>query len=277
MITSTGKTFIKRYLAGQAGTLVGAMSVGIGNLAPAVGDTKLRFEFARIPVNVTDFDMVNNQLIFKGTLPETVYGTIYEVGLWTSETNPALGSQENKILTSFDSATEVWTAGTFVSTNTRLGADSLRIQPAVSSSLSAVQTGLTLDLVDYSSLDQFVLAFYNANANTSSLRFRLRTDASNYYEYSVSTPATGFNIATFDKGSATVVGTPDWSDINEVLVSVTAGSGGAADVQFDGLRIEDIDSVSPQYGLISRYVLSSPINKAEGIIQDVEYALNVSI
>lgn len=277
MITAKGKTFIKRYLAGQAGTVAGALSVGIGSTAATLNDTRMQFEFARVPIDVIDYDFVNDQLIFKGTLDEEVGGKIYEVGLWTSEVNAAAGNQESKLITSFDSETEDWTNETFDSSVTRIGADSLKHTPAASASSSSVLTGITLDLVDYSSLDTFVLAYNVDNANTSSVKVRLRTDSSNYYEFSVATPSAGYKFQTWQKGTATVVGTPSWADINEVEIVTTATGGGSASVEYDGLRIEDVDSVAPEYGLIARFIPSVPVTKSEGIVQDVEYALPVSI
>jgi hypothetical protein len=277
MITAKGRTFIKRYLAGQAGTVAGALSVGIGATAATLNDTRMQFEFARVPVEVIDYDFVNDQLIFKGTLDEEVGGKIYEVGLWTSEVNAAAGNQESKLITSFDSETEDWTNETFDSAVTRIGADSLKHTPAASASSSSVLTGITLDLVDYSSLDTFILAYNVDNSNTSSVKVRLRTNSSNYYEFTVSTPTTGYKFASWQKGTATVVGTPSWADINEVEIVTTATSGGSASVEYDGLRIEDVDSVAPEYGLIARFIPSVPVTKAEGIVQDIEYALPVSI
>lgn len=277
MLTAKGKTFIKRYLAGHAGTMVGAMSVGIGETAATLNDTRMQFEFARIPVAVIDYDFVNDQLIFKGTLNEDVEGKIYEVAIWTAEVNAAAGNQESKVLTSFDSVTEDWDIETFASTNTRIGADSLRHTPAASATSASVLTGITLDLVDYSSLDSFTLAYYVANSFTSSVKVRLRTNSSNYYEFTVATPTTGYKFSTFTKGSATVVGTPSWADINEIEIRTTATAGGSASVDYDGLRIEDVDSVAPEYGLIARFIPSVPITKAEGIVQDFEYALPVTI
>lgn len=277
MLTAKGKTFIKRYLAGHAGTMVGAMSVGIGETAATLNDTRMQFEFARIPVGVIDYDFTNDQLVFKGTLNEEVEGKIYEVGIWTAEVNSAAGNQESKLVTSFDSASEDWDIETFASTNTRIGADSLRHTPAASATSASVLTGITLDLGDYSSLDTFVLAYFVANGFTSSINVRLRTDSSNYYQFTVNTPTTGYKFSSFTKGSATVVGTPNWSNINEVEIRTTATAGGSASVDYDGLRIEDVDSVAPEYGLIARFIPVTPIVKAEGIVQDFEYALPVTI
>jgi|SRR6478609_7539126 len=278
MITAKGKTFIKRYMAGQAGTMVGAISVGIGSTAATLNDSRMQFEFARVPVAVIDYDFANDLLIFKGTLGENVEGKIYEVGIWTAEVNSAAGNQESKLITSFDSETEDWTNETMDTSVTRIGPDSLKHTPAASGSSSSVLTGITLDLVDYSSLDTFVLAYNVDNGFTASVKFRLRTDASNYYEYSVAAPGTGYRFASIQKGApSAVVGVPNWADINEVEIVTTATGGGSASVEYDGLRIEDVDSVAPEYGLVARFVPAVPVVKAEGIVQDVEYALPVSI
>lgn len=277
MITTNGKTFIKRYLAGQAGSLVGAISVGIGPTAATVGDQRMQFEFARVPVDVIDYDMVNNQLVFKGTLDEEVEGKIYEIGIWSDEFNTAPGSQDVGLITSFDSASEEWDVETFDSSVTRIGTDSLKHTPAASATSASVLTGITLDLVDYSSLDTFVLAYNVDNAFTANLKVRLRTDSANYYEFTVTSPTAGYKFSTFTRGSATVVGTPSWADINEVEIRTTATAGGSASVEFDGLRIEDVDSVAPEYGLIARFIPSVVETKLEGIVQDIEYALPVTV
>lgn len=277
MITANGRRFIKRYLAGQSGTLVGAIGVGIGNAAPTINDAQMQFEIARVPVAVTDYDFAADQLVFKGTLNEEVDGTIYEVGLWTAEVNSAAGNQESRLITTFDSETEEWDIETFDTANTRIGVDSLKHTPAASGTSASVLTGITLDLGDFTSLDTFVMAFFVANGNTASAKVRFRTDASNYYEFTVNAPSAGYKFASFAKGTATVVGTPDWSNINELEIRTTATSGGSASVQYDGIRIEDVDTIAPEYGLIARTVLSVPIDKTEGIVRDVEYVLPVNI
>lgn len=277
MITAAGRTFIKRYLAGQSGTLVGAISVGIGSKAAALNDERMEFEVARIPVIVTDYDFGNDRLIFKGTLDEDVEGIIHEVGIWTAEVNAAAGNQESRIITTFDSETEDWTVETFDTSNTRIGVDSLKLTPAASATNSSTLTGITLDLGDYTSQDAFVLAYFVGNSNTSNIKVRMRTDSSNYYEFTINAPTTGYKFTSLTKAGATAVGTPDWSDINEVEISVTAKAGGSASVQFDGLRIEDTDSIAPEYGLVARSVLAAPITKEEGIVRDIEYALPVNI
>ena len=257
--------------------MVGAISIGIGDAAATINDTRLQFEFARVPVLITAYDFASDEIVFKGTLSEEVDGEIREVAVWTAETNGAAGSQESKILTSFDSADETWDVATFETTIARIGPDSLKHTPAAGATSASVLTGINLDLGDYSSQDMFVLAYNVDNANTASIKIRLRTDSSNYYEFTINTPTTGYKFAQFTKGSATVVGVPSWTDINEIEVRTTATGGGSASVEYDGLRVEDVDSVAPEYGLVARIVPVTPITKTEGIIQDIEFAIPVNI
>lgn len=256
---------------------MGAVSVGTGETPVALNDDRLGFEFARVPVSVTDYDFANDRLIFKATLPEDVSGLIYEVGIWTSEVNSALGSQQSMILTSFDSESEEWDTDTFDYANTRIGNDSLKHTPGASSTVSSVLTGVTLDLFEYSSADSFVMAYYVANTNAATITFRLRTDSANYYQYTISNPPTGYRLTRWSKGNGVVVGSPEWSDINEIEVRTTAKAAGSASVQFDGIRVEDIDSIDAEYGLVARTVLDTPIFKQEGRVRDIEYALPVNI
>jgi hypothetical protein len=276
VITTKGETFIKRFLAGQAGALVGAISVGIGDANPTSGDIRLQFEVARVPVDVTSYDFSTDQVVWKGSLDSDLVCGIYEVGIFTSEVNTAAGNQEAKLLTAFESAEGAWDSVTYDSSVTRLGADSLKQVATASTSLTNTISGLSLDFSQNSSLDTLTLAYYVGNAFTSSVKIRFRTDASNYYEFTITTPTSGYKFATFTLGTATVTGTPTWSNINDIQVITTATGGGTATTIFDGLRIDDTDTVAPDYGLVARYEPASPVAKVEGVVQDVEYALSVA-
>ena len=72
-----------------------------------------------------------------------------------------------------------------------------------------------------------------------------------------------------------IVGSPDLSNITKIGVQVTAGAGGNTVVYFDGLRINDEDTFDPQYGLIARSVLTTPLQKPSGRPVDVEYKLQL--
>lgn len=277
MLTTSGKAFMKKYMAGQAGTLVGAVAIGAGDTAATLADTKLQLEFSRSAIDVISYDFSTDKLVFKCTLDETVGGSIREVGLWTLEDSPTPGTQQSQMLTSFDSATETWSAGTWDGSVTRIGVDSLKLTPALSTTTQTVLTGVNYDFSANSSADIFTFAFNCDNAFTSNIKVDFRTDSSNYYEFTVTTPTSGYHINTFTMGTASVTGAPSWSDINEIAISVTATSGGAGSVELDAIRIDDVDTITPDYTLIDRFVLVTPIVKVEGAVQDLEFSLAVSI
>lgn len=276
MITNRGKLFFKNFLASQTGQMVGAASFGIGGTAAATTDERLQFEFARQAVEIVAYDAVANTLVFKGTLPQEVAGTIYEVGLWTSEANILAISDQPRTITTFDSETEEWTNET-TSLTARIGADSLRHTPAVSSAVTSNLSGLTLDFNDNPSTDSFTLAYNVGNANTSAIRIRFYTDSSNYYDMNITSPSAGYKFTSVTKSALTATGSPDWSDITAIDVTTISGAGGASDVLFDGLRIEDNDTTNLDYGLLARFIPAVPVVKPLGQVLDFEYTLAVSV
>lgn len=277
MITATGKTFIKRYLANQSGTVAGALSIGICETAATLNDQRLGFEFTRFPIDIVSYDFTTDRLIFKGSVPAEAEGKIYEIGLWTSEVNTAVGNQGSRLITTFDSATEDWTNETTDTLTTRIGIDSLKHTPSASTTVTSSLGNLTFDFSQYSAVDKFVVAYNVDNANTATIKIRFETDGSNYYEYIITAPTAGYHFTDMLKGTMAVVGTPHWDDIGTVSVLTTATGGGPASVEFDGIRLEDMDTDSVEYGLIARYVPTLPSVKTDGSILDIEFSLDVTV
>lgn len=283
MITDDGRIYIKRYLAAQVPSIAACIAVGIGGTAESAAHTSLQFEMERAEVSLTSFDFLNDRVVFKAILPDDLSGKIYEVALFSQMENPVAGNFTSKIIATFDSDSEEWTkdtdgsAATYTTANARIGGDSLSLTPAASTTVGFVLNDILYDLSGNSGSDVVKLA-YNAGANVSALTIRFRTDASNYFSYATTGPAAGYRIDTFTKGSATITGTPSWDNITsiEVRVTATAGIGGAA-VDFDGIRIEDVDTVNPEYVMVSRELLSSPFLKEEGKVQEIEFSLGVSV
>ena len=276
MLTDLGKPHIKRRLATI--DIARAIGIGVGGVAESAAHTKLEFEVDRFPITLQSYDFVNNLLIFKATVPQELPIKIYEVGLFSQPQSTSGGEFTSRMLTQFDSNLEIWSAGAFNSTNTRIGIDSLRLTPSASATTTALMSDIFLDLSGNSAADTFVLAFNNTNANVANIRFRFKTDASNYYTFTVASPTTtGYRVVSHAKSTATATGTPSWANITGIEVEVVATGGGSATVDFDGLRIEDIDSINPDFVMVSRELLASPITKLEGRVQDIEYSLAVTI
>lgn len=281
MITTEGKLHIKRYLAGWVPRIASSISFGVGGKPEEVGDTALQFETDRADIHLVSYDFVNNKLVFKATVPESYAGTIYEIGLYShrKNNNTEYGS---RILIDFDSVTERWyilgtgAEPTYTATNARVGTTTLELGAAASATTTARLEGIFLDMTGYSAADKFALA-YQVVGNVSSLRFRLMTDATNYYEFDLGAPAAGYRVDSVTKGSATVTGTPAWEQINMAEVVLTATGGGTSTVRLDGLRIEDVDTPNPDYVMVSRELLATPYVKEAGRSQSIEFALDVSV
>lgn len=279
MITTEGKLHIKRYMARIVPSIGLAVAFGVGTQAENLSDTRLQFEIERTDVDTTTYDFTNDHLVFKCSLPEDFDATIYEVALFSMASNTTAGAYGSKLLSSFDSATEEWltngVAPVFTTGNARVGEDSLNHTPTTGNTSTSALTNLIMDFSAYSAADLFNIAFYNTNTNASVVGFRLKTDATNYYTFNISNPAVGYNFYTIPKGNAIVTGSPQWGAITSIEAFTTA-AGGSANVDFEGLRIEDVDTVNPDYVLVARKVIT-PFVKQNGMAQDFEFHMDVNV
>lgn len=254
-----------------------AISFGVANNTEAIGDTALGFEISRSAVILTGYDFVNDKLIFKAPIPDEISGIIYEVALWSQVADTNAGVYGSRLLTSFDSDTEEWVGGTFQAVNTRIGVDSLRHAPALSTSMTSTYSDIFLDLSGNSGIDNFMVAYNIGNAFTANIKIRFKTDAANYYELTITAPSVGYKVTSIAKNLATVTGVPSWENITQIEVITTSTSGGSAQVDLDGVRIEDTDTINTDYVMVSRELLTTPYEKTLGKVQDIEYSLVVTV
>jgi len=283
LITTEGKTHIKRYMAGWVPSIAQSIAVGIGGKAENVDDTKLQLEVARADITVTSFDFANNKLVFKAPVPETFGGSIYEVALYSASADAVAGQYGSKLLTTFDEDVEDWNKiptledSTYSTGTARIGSDALQQSAGAGSSVTDGLAEMFLDLSGHSGLDRFVFAFHAHDANIATLTFRFMTDSSNYYDIVIGSQAPGYRIVEVPKSSAVATGSPKWENITEIRIITTAGAGGNALVDFDAIRIDDADTVNPDYIMVAREFLLTPFVKEEGKVQEVEFTLDVNI
>lgn len=289
VITKFGKRFLTNFIAGNISTLGKDMAFGIDNTAAADTDTRLGFEFYRLPVlfGSTDIQTAGGvttySVVYKTTIPQDIVGQIYEVGIYPT-TRSSINNFDSKYISDFSDVLD-WEDSLgnnplVVTDNYRIGGDLLEISATASSSKEYKSNINKLDLSGYSTADSIKIAYYREDANLSNVKIRLYSDASKYYEATVTPSAgTGYKISsdiplsTFFAGATSPA--PDATNINQVGVIVTASSGGTAVVGLDGLRINDEDTFDPELGLISRSVLVTPISKLAGRQIDVEYRLDL--
>jgi hypothetical protein len=274
LITTEGKKAILRYLAGHSGGFVRSLAVGTGTTAAALTDTKLVFEVARAGVSVISPDYVTQKLVFKGTLPQETEFAIWEIGALSVSEIETYG----KLLLSFDAETESWSAGAFQVNTSRVGADALRINAALSTTTTSTLTDIFLDTADFNDNDKFTMAYIPLDANLNSLKIRFKTDATNYFEYTFAGIASAaYRTESWTKAQMVKTGVPSWDSITSIDLIVNAKAAGATNVDFDALRIDSSVVPNTEYALVSRTVLGAAVIKTDVSQMDIEYTVDVTI
>lgn len=290
VITKFGKRFLTNFIAGNILNSSKDMAFGIDSTTAVVGDTRLGFEFYRLPVlfGSTDIQTTTGvttySVVYKTTIPQDVVAQIYEIGLYPTNRS-SINNFDSKFITDFDDLLD-WETSAGVnplttSSNYRIGGNLLRMSANTSSSTEYKSSIQALDLSGYSEADSIKLAYHREDANLSTIKVRLYSEASKYYEVTITpTAGTGYklssNISLSTLFSGATSPAPDITNINQIGIIVTASSGGATTVGLDGFRINDEDTFDPAFGLISRSHLTTPISKVAGRQVDVEYRLDLS-
>ena len=298
MITKFGKRFLTDYIAGNSDFYNKDIALGIAtgtDLAVADTNTRLGFEFYRLPVNLNSIDIQDNGLggynyfaIFKTTIPQDVAGVITELGLYPG-IRKSTNFYDSKFVTSFENNTTWFDSSngnpvlkansTSPSFTAKIGESMVQIDVLTSSTKEYKNSVVNLDLSGYSVNDSLAIAYKKVDNNVTKIRVKFYSSDTQYY-YADFTPASGSGDRIQSVNMSTVFGNvsspaPDPTNITKVGIEVTAGSGGTSTVYFDGLRINDEDTFDPQYGLIARSVLTTPIIKPSGRPVDIEYKLQL--
>jgi len=296
VITKFGKRFLTNFIAGNIPSLSKDMAFGIDGTSATENDTRLGFEFYRTPVLFGSTDIQTSttgtppvttttySVVYKTTIPQDVVGEIYEVGLYPS-IRTSINNFDSKFVTDFDNISD-WLDSSSSnpissSSNYRIGGNVLTMSALSNSSNTYKATIPTIDMSGYSTADTIRIAYYRADTNLATIKVRLYSEDSKYYEATI-TPSAGIGykisdnipLSTFFSGATSPA--PDITNINQVGIVITASSGGSTAVGLDGLRINDEDTFDPIFGMISRSSNSSPIiSKVAGRPVDVEYRLDL--
>jgi hypothetical protein len=292
ILTKYGKRYITEYLSGQAVTASKDIAIGIGTTAATVNDTQLGFEFYKSRVTLSSPNIQTSAIdgsttygvVYKTTLPTDVSGIINEIGLYPSTFLGSTG-YESRSISNFENG-QYWiddsgiAASTVYSPAPLIGTYYLPITAAASGS-KKYSYNLDIDLSGYSSNDSMAIAYNQSDTNLDYLFVRAYSSSTDYYEIRfLGESSSGNKIKTLTLNnlyaSSYGSGSPDATSITKICVGVKAKSSGSSTVFMDGLRINDEDSFKPDYGLISRSVLSYPITKSLGRQMDIEYRLGIT-
>jgi len=285
VITKYGKRFLTSFLAGRDSFSSKSMAFGIDNTAALDTNTRLGFEFYRTPVlfGSTDIQTVNDSttysVVYKSTIPQDVAGYITEVGIYP-EYKESLSSYDGKFIADFDNQLEWTNTPLITETGARVGQYLLNMSSNGTSAKEYKTNIQAIDLSGYSVNDTLRLAYLKNDSNLQNIIIKFYSSALDYYLVTI-TPAsgTGYKISSdilvdnlFSNASTLNV---DPSNINQIGIVITPVSGQSTSVGLDALRINDEDTFDPNFGLISRSVLSSPLIKLAGRQVDVEYRLDL--
>jgi len=285
VITKYGKRFLTSFLAGRDSFSSKSMAFGIDSTAALDTNTRLGFEFYRTPVlfGSTDIQTLNDattySIVYKATIPQDVAGYITEVGLYP-EYKESLSSYDSKFIADFDNQLDWTNAPSITTTSARVGQYLLNMSSNGTSAKEYKTNVQAIDLSGYSVNDTLKLAYVKNDANLQNIIIKFYSSSVDYYSVTV-TPAsgTGYKISSditlnnlFSNASTLNV---DPSNINQIAVTITPVSGQSTSVGLDGLRINDEDTFDPNFGLISRSVLTTPLVKLAGRQVDVEYRLDL--
>lgn len=287
VITKFGKRFFTNVIAGNIPNDLKDIAIGIDSTTATQNDTRLGFEFYRLPVTLSSTDIQTTtgttySVVYKTTIPQDIAGTIAEVGLYP-QTRSSVVNFDSKFISDFNNYLN-WTSYTgynpiIDTTNQKIGSNILKMNSNGTSS-DEFYTYLTLDLSGYSLNDTIRLAYYKYDDHLDNIGIEFYHTENSYYLATITPPVgTGYfisddiTIGSILEGS---VGQADASQISKIGIVINPKAGQSSSIAVDGLRINDEDTFDPIFGLISRSVLSSPIVKLAGRQVDIEYKLDLS-
>jgi hypothetical protein len=300
MITRFGKRFLTNYLAGNADFGQKELAFGIGSTAASEDNTRLNFEFYRVPVTIGSIDITNTgteqspvyvyKAVYQATIPQDVAGVISEIALYPAS-RTSRNNFDSNFLTQFDNNL-LWTDSN--NGNPQLQLNTSQLVSKIGENMVYVQTSAStvkeyttplgsLDLSGYSVNDSIAIAYKKADNNVSKIRLKFYSSTTQYCFVDFTPEAMG---STPDKIQSTTLNNlfsntsatpPDFKNIIKLGVEVTANSSGTTTVYFDGIRINDEDTFDANYGMISRSVLTGGdiITKTSGRQVDIEYKLQL--
>ena len=286
-LTIVGRSLILKSLLGLIPSVGGSIAVGVHNQANPSPDANnlidlntMSFSIGQSPVQLATLDRTDSvdSLVFKTTINDPLKYTIYEVGLYPESIENQIVQFSDLLLFNGESD-DGWTEGsTELSSKTtgsrmisedlanasyRIGNEAVYI----ASGSTVFSTVFSKNFTQYSDKDLLKLAV-DPESTSGTLLIKFETDNSNYYSKSFTISSGGYQILSCTKDSILATGTPSWSNINKVSITMTSTA-----LVLDGIKFDDTDNVDINYGLVSRTALSTPIQKSAGEPITIEYYL----
>jgi hypothetical protein len=281
MITRFGKRFLIDYIAGNRSFFDKVLSVGIAtNSEYSLNDTnsRLGFEFYSVPVLFGGIDVDTSTTpytytaIYSSKLPTNLAGKINEIALYPGR-RISNNSYDNRFITTFESSFEWSPSPTLNENDYRVGNSSLDLDSNGTSQQEYVAIIPSFDISGYSNFDTISFSYKANDANLSSVKVRMYSSESDYFEFNFTGHSVGWNIKDVAFADMTAVGNPQRSSISKLGIVVVPTTS-ATSITVDGLRVNDEDTFDPAYGMIARSNIAE-VEKVAGRELIIEYKLDL--
>jgi hypothetical protein len=271
MITKFGKRFLTDQISGNITNLNKDLAIGIDLLEESENNTRLGFEFYRVPVSFgtsdiqTQDETTSHSVIFKATIPQDVEGQINEIGLYPA-TRSSINNFDSKFITDFESYID-WTDSDgfkpdYETSNSRIGNTLLMMQSLIGEPNEYTYNIEGLDLSGYSVYDTLKLAYYKQDENLNSIGIKFYSSDTQWFLKTI-TPESGIghkmtaDIPMSEIFNGATSSAPDKTSINKIGIVINPVESEVSYVGFDGLRINDEDTFDPTFGLITRSLVTT--------------------
>ena len=283
MITKFCKRFLTNFIAGNSSFASKEMAIGIATGSEyALSDTnsRLGFEFYRIPIRQGGIDIDSTvsptkyTVIYSATIPTNIAGKINEIGIYSGESYTR-NLYTSKFISDFELPYKWSPEPDLDQINNRISDSSLTFTSDTTNPKEYSYLLEDLDISGYNPLDTLCLAYKANDANLSSLKVRLYSSDSDYIQFTFTGHVVGNNIKSLPMSSGVSVGTFNSQSVTKLGVVVTPTTS-ATSVSMDGLRINDEDTIDPEYGLIARSTIDPTMIKVIGREAAIEFKLDLS-
>jgi len=285
LITTNGRKVLLQYLSGVRSNWASDMALGAINTAPSVSDIELNFETMRIPVSLKTYKSATSNnpdlIIVRGTLPESIYANIYEIGLYPDSKITDVANRNDRIITAFsdlsnwvasinDQSQSILNQGTVYLTgyspqgeaSPRIGGFSVDL----AQNTKYENNTFAFSLLGYSSLDTLKILAYNTVAGVLTITL-VDTDNNSFV----------FTYTLEDNSGYQILSAPFPSDVlfNSTIETVRITTDNTASVTIDAIKTSSTAELTSEDYLISKSVLSTPIAKIYGTPLDIEYYVQI--
>lgn len=308
-LTVLGRANAIKCMLGLSQAFASSLGIGVSDVANSTVEnylsrTDLDFSVGRYPILSQSLGNVNgdtDNLIYSARITDTSRYYIAEIGLFSDVVNEPATVDELTLFNfeSKDPLKETVASGTYYLDDTdtnytgtacakfyntvptsdfRIGSNAVKLL-ATSGTLSPsiFYDDSTLDLSYINAYDEIVLCAKSSAASKKVVIsfFDGTTTASADYALT----GTTYTILSKKRSDFSNHTTINWSNITKITLTGSGASnlGNTNSILLDGLKIRPYKSTSALDGLVSRAVLTTPIEKQNGSVIDVQYVLTMGM